>query len=168
MQTFLPYPSFSESARVLDSKRLNKQILEATQILRILARLRKGEKPGYMHHPAVKAWAGCEWTLFKYIGDCCRLWFWRNNPERLHKCYIQAFDIIGDVGKMYVLRHPGDPRDLYIDKKAVPCWLGNPAVHSAHRARLLAKDPEHYGQFGWTEEPITEFPWELLKEAANA
>ena len=31
MQTFLPYADFVECARVLDDKRLNKQIVEAEQ-----------------------------------------------------------------------------------------------------------------------------------------
>ena len=41
MQTFLPYPDFIASARVLDSKRLGKQRVEALQVLRGLIR------PGY-------------------------------------------------------------------------------------------------------------------------
>ncbi|AVR53142.1 hypothetical protein MarSH_437 [Marseillevirus Shanghai 1] len=36
VNTFLPYESFEESAKVLDSRRLNKQIIEAYQILTIL------------------------------------------------------------------------------------------------------------------------------------
>lgn len=35
MQTFLPYPDFAESAKVLDNGRLGKQRLEAKQILQI-------------------------------------------------------------------------------------------------------------------------------------
>ncbi|MFN7881952.1 MAG: pyrimidine dimer DNA glycosylase/endonuclease V, partial [bacterium] len=33
MQTFLPSPSFAESARILDNKRLGKQRVECKQIL---------------------------------------------------------------------------------------------------------------------------------------
>nr|WNL49651.1 hypothetical protein MarFTMF_135 [Marseillevirus sp.] len=36
VNTFLPFESFEDSARVLDSRRLNKQIIEAYQILTIL------------------------------------------------------------------------------------------------------------------------------------
>lgn len=32
MQTFLPTPDFLETAKILDNKRLNKQIVEAYQI----------------------------------------------------------------------------------------------------------------------------------------
>jgi len=34
-----------------------------------------------------------------------------------------------------------------------PDWLGRADFHAAHRAVLLAKDPEWYGQFGWPESP---------------
>lgn len=33
MQTFLPYPNFTASAATLDDRRLNKQVVEAWQIL---------------------------------------------------------------------------------------------------------------------------------------
>jgi hypothetical protein len=36
MQTFLPYKDFDLSAKALDNKRLNKQILEGYQILNVL------------------------------------------------------------------------------------------------------------------------------------
>ena len=36
MQTFLPYPDFAESAKVLDNKRLGKQRVECLQIMKAL------------------------------------------------------------------------------------------------------------------------------------
>ena len=36
MQTFLPYRGFTESARVLDTRRLGKQRVETIQVLRAL------------------------------------------------------------------------------------------------------------------------------------
>ena len=44
MQTFLPYPDFERSAKVLDNKRLGKQRVEVLQILNVL--LRPGGKQG--------------------------------------------------------------------------------------------------------------------------
>jgi len=38
MQTFLPYPDFERSARVLDVKRLGEQRVECIQVLRGLVR----------------------------------------------------------------------------------------------------------------------------------
>jgi len=51
MQTFLPYPSKRESLDALDNKRLNKQILEGYQILKVLS----GASPSgaWRNHPAV-------------------------------------------------------------------------------------------------------------------
>ena len=37
MQTFLPYKDFDQCAETLDNKRLNKQILESYQILKVLS-----------------------------------------------------------------------------------------------------------------------------------
>ena len=53
MQTFLPYPSFTESAAVLDGPRLGKQRVEAFQLLRALT----VPDYGWRHHPAAKMWA---------------------------------------------------------------------------------------------------------------
>ena len=54
MQTFLPYPSFRDSAAALDPARLGKQRVETLQLLRA------NTVPGYgwRHHPAAKMWAG--------------------------------------------------------------------------------------------------------------
>ena len=49
MQTFLPYRDFRQSAEVLDSKRLNKQILEGYQILKVLNS--DDPKAAWRNHP---------------------------------------------------------------------------------------------------------------------
>ena len=62
MQTFLPYPSFVDSASVLDVPRLGKQRVETLQLLRA------NTVPGYgwRHHPAAKMWAGYLPALVSY------------------------------------------------------------------------------------------------------
>ena len=64
MQTFLPHSNLILSAQALDSKRLNKQILEAYQILNVLS----GNSPtgGWRNHPAVLMWKGHEYSLRSY------------------------------------------------------------------------------------------------------
>ncbi len=52
MQTFLPYPDFKRSAKVLDYRRLGKQRVEALQILKAL----QVENYGWRNHPIVKMW----------------------------------------------------------------------------------------------------------------
>ena len=46
MQTFLPVPSFTETAQVLDKQRLNKQALEAWQIMMTNLKLDPGQSSG--------------------------------------------------------------------------------------------------------------------------
>ena len=70
MQTFLPYPNFRESAKVLDRQRLGKQRVETLQILRCLA----GETEGWKNHPAVKMWRGYEIALTMYRLAICNEW----------------------------------------------------------------------------------------------
>ena len=52
MQTFLPYPAFVESARVLDRRRLGKQRVETLQVLRALTI----HDYGWRNHPAARMW----------------------------------------------------------------------------------------------------------------
>ena len=131
MQTFLPYPSFSESAKVLDNKRLGKQRVETYQILRTLM----GESTGWHHHPAVKMWQGFEWALWSYGQDMCIEWIRRGFKDT----------VLGKLEGMEPYRVIDSSRF----KK--PVWLGSQAFHSSHRSNLLRKDPSHYGQFGWQE-----------------
>jgi hypothetical protein len=49
MQVFMSEYTFEESAKVLDNKRLVKQLLEGRQILAALA----GQTKGWRSHPAV-------------------------------------------------------------------------------------------------------------------
>jgi len=64
MQTFLPYSDYNLCAEALDSKRLNKQILECYQILNVLS----GQSPtgAWRNHPAVLMWSGAESHLYNY------------------------------------------------------------------------------------------------------
>lgn len=54
MRTFLPYPDLRASCVVLDDKRLGKQRVETSQILRALTWPRFAWK----NHPAVRMWRG--------------------------------------------------------------------------------------------------------------
>lgn len=141
MQTFLPNPSFAVSAAMLDDRRLANQRNEAFVILRTLL----GELNGWRNHPAVRMWRGCEGLLWDYGAECCIEWHHRGHPEER-------------VGIKYIrLTNRSGPASLFED--VMPTWLGNEAFHASHRAALLAKDPEWYGQFGWTEEPKVDYVW---------
>ena len=65
MQTFLPSGSPIFAAQALDNKRLNKQILEGYQILKVLSTNGKA----WRNHPAVLMWEGHEGALVDYIRE---------------------------------------------------------------------------------------------------
>ena len=134
MQTFLPYPDFAESARVLDDVRLGKQRVEAYQIVRTL----RGVTKGWRHHPAVKMWRGHENALVDYGLAMCAEWTSRGRADT--------------VAANLVAYRNGNAEDR-------PRWLGDPAFHASHRSNLLRKDPAWYGQFGWDEPDDLDYVW---------
>lgn len=141
MQTFLPYPDFTRSAEVLDSKRLGKQRVESFQILRTLV----GLSHGWKNHPAVRMWANHEHSLGRYGKAMCREWVRRGFHD---ECLSRIDDIIG------ILERSG-----FADHGMNPWWLGNERLHQTHRASLLMKNPDHYSMFGWKETPEINYWW---------
>lgn len=142
MQTFLPSPSFTASARFLDNQRLGKQRVEAKQIL-IALDVSVGEHRGntasrWRNHPAVKMWRGFEPALARYAATVCQVWRQRGFRDTL----LEQFESIC-----------GDEPCL------APPWLGFDAVHSSHRSNLLRKFPEWYGRFGWSESQDLPYVW---------
>lgn len=136
MQTFVPYPDMNQSALVLDRQRLGKQRVETFQLLRAIS----DTSIGWRNHPAAKMWRGYENGLIAYGVAICSEWISRGYKDTcLEK--IQAF------GKA--------------DEMALPPWWGDEKVHSSHRANLLRKLPEHYGQFGWKENPDMPYFWPI-------
>lgn len=152
MQTFLPFKSFYRSAEVLDRQRLGKQRLEAKHILKILS----GEdaNSGWRHHPAVKMWKGFEGALASYGLAICNEWCLRGYRDQQWDYFNEYIMARSEKGKIWVMW----PRII------VPWWLGNEEFHSSHRAALLAKNPEHYSQFGWSEKPEIKYVWPTKDE----
>jgi len=132
MQTFLPYPNLKKSLKVLDSRRLGKQRVEAFQILNIL--LERTNKKGWKNHPAVKMWKGHINALKIYFNDSIKEWVsrgFKNNME---------FEMIR--GRI-----------------VFPKWIGNKKFHASHRSNLLRKDKEFYSKFGWKETEDLDYVW---------
>lgn len=125
MQTFLPYPSFAESASVLDAKRLGKQRVEAFQLLRALT----VPNHGWRNHPAAKMWRGYLPALVSYGLIMTDEWIAQGRNDTVRE-KIRAFapDADGAAG-----------RELDL-----PPWIGDEAFHLAHRSNLVRKDPEFY------------------------
>lgn len=133
MQTFLPYPDFDKSARVLDPSRLGNQAYREGKTLL---------NGGWKNHPASKMWRGYEYALCLYILACFEELTFRGRH------YPHHIDEVTNV--MY--QH---------NKKDMPPWLGREDIHSSHRANLLRKDPVWYGKFGWTESPREGYVWPI-------
>jgi hypothetical protein len=141
--TFLPYPSFLNCAQVLDNKRLNKQILETQQVLTIVDSF----DPRWKNQPLKKMWIGHRSALVQYGLFCYLEWQRRlMDGERGGKLTHKS-------GVFLVSQKSGDV--------GMPPWLGDARLHSSHRATLLAKNFEHYSQFGWLEKSELGYFWPL-------
>lgn len=144
MQTFLPEPGYTRSAKVLDNKRLGKQRVECKQILRALGVPVGGKAAGtgWRNHPAVKMWRGHEYSLICYAIAVCDEWRRRGFNDSLLPQFEEA------AGKVY-----------RSDRTARPAFVGDQQFHASHRSNLLRKDAAHYGQFGWSEPASLPYVW---------
>jgi hypothetical protein len=138
VQTFLPYPSFEETARVLDTRRLGKQRVETLQIVRALTR----PGNGWRHHPAVRMWRGYEDALGAYGAVICREWRRRGFADT---CEMKIMDDLAAAGVAVPVLTEPELREA----GKLPPWLGDEGLHRSHQSALARKDPEFYGpQFG--------------------
>lgn len=118
MQTFLPYESFLETAKVLDYRRLNSQRREAYGIIKILIGESIGK--GWVNHPAVKMWSGYDEMLKQYFNVIVKEWVDRG--------YVNNYEYFS----------------IDESKLIKPWWLGNEDFHRAMRSRLIEKDESFY------------------------
>ncbi len=129
MQTFVPYPSFTLTALVLDYRRLGKQRVEARQIIHALHNPRNA----WRNHPAVRMWRGYEPALRAYGNTMIREWVRRG--------YRNAMPL------------------LPVRRLRYPPWFGRADVHLSHQSMLLAKEPAWYARFDWDVEPGIGYVW---------
>lgn len=125
MQTFLPYPSFAESAAALDPLRLGKQRVETLQLLRA----NTVPDYGWRHHPAAKMWAGRLPALVAYGLAMTDAW-----------TALGRADTVRDQLLAFAPEADGVPQELL----EMPRWLGDEDFHLSHRSNLVRKDPEFY------------------------
>jgi Pyrimidine dimer DNA glycosylase len=130
MQTFLPYPDFAACARVLDTRRLGKQRVEALQMVRALL----VPDYGWRHHPAVLMWKGYPEALGRYGLEVCGEWRGRGFADT---CQPKILVLLG----VELVRG----QEELAAAGALPPWLGDAALHRSHQSALLRKDPEFYG-----------------------
>jgi hypothetical protein len=163
MQTFIPIATtnFSDIAKTLDNKRLNKQALEGWQILMTLVELNPNgdhrTPKGWVNHPAVKMWRGYETALLHYIIAMCDEWRSRGYHTTIDDKARTTFATAVLNGKVSTtLVYP-------------PCIVEE--VATTHRQALLSKYYEWYSQFQWAEDtgtaPLTyEYLW-VLEDKEN-
>ena len=125
MQTFLPYPSFAESARVLDRARLGKQRVEALQVLRALT----VPDYGWRHHPAATMWRGHLPALTAYAVTMADEWIAQGHA---------------DTVRSQVLAFAPEVEGLPQQELELPPWLGEAAFHLSHQSNLVRKDRVYY------------------------
>ena len=125
MQTFLPYPSFEDSAAALDPARLGKQRVETLQLLRA----NTVPDYGWRHHPAAKMWAGRLPALVAYGLAMTDAWTALGRADSVRAQLLEFAPAVDGVPQSDI---------------EMPRWLGDAAFHLSHRSNLVRKDPEFY------------------------
>jgi len=167
VQTFVPVPSMVKSMRCLDTRRLGKQRVEGIQIL--ITTLGMSPKDGWANHPATLMWEDCAPALALYTLAACTEWKRRGYADGISvglRALFGAVDPDVALGSpLYSVQRLGwyakteGPFALLPWDDLSPWWWGDDRVHSSHRSNLLRKDPKHYGQFGWKDDPAKEYYW---------
>lgn len=130
MQTFVPFTDNAMNAAVLDSRRLNKQLLEGRQIYKILA---NNQRSGaWANHPAVKMWRNYDTGLFEYL---------RHMKD---ECVNRGISTEKNWNALVNMHNNNWHRG---DNIVMPPWWGDMLVHDSHKANLYRKDSDYYEQF---------------------
>lgn len=100
MNIFRPFEDVRQCVKVLDNKRLNKQILECWQIYNINKKLDEDPtaKVGYANHPVVKFYRDYPSFVLHYAYTACLEYWLRNNctDHKLHKRIMHPYFIYTD------------------------------------------------------------------------
>lgn len=156
MQTWLsayapgdPTATYRESARVLSTGHLQAQANEALTVLRQCSGVPiPWTGPGWRNVALTRAWRPYARHLAAYGYAVCL-------EQQARGWKVPHLDLFDTLRR--VIRDTGAPH-----------WLGGP-VHARCRANLLAKTPEHYDQYGWTETPALGQIWgDIAEETAAA
>ena len=126
MQTFLPYPSFSESSQVLRTPDLGTQRTENFLILRAIFE----DRDWSSRHPVVDQWRGYEWLLMQYQLAICAEWVSRGREDKT----------LRKTQRLYQMHCPPISPGL-------PEWLGDESYHQEQQERLLNRNRKHYSRY---------------------
>lgn len=140
MQTFMTHRFNSETAKVLDDKRLGKQRVEAYQILKAL-RGEYDDTGAWVNHPATVMWRGHIHALAIYGYEMCEEWQLRGYDDSLLTKFAQIAN---------------ESLNAWVTE---PWWVNNELLHMTHRSNLIRKFPEYYG--GWQLPSNIPYIWPL-------
>jgi len=132
MQTFLHERDYTRAARHLDSRRLNKQIVECKQILGAI----RGQT-AWSHHPIVRMWHDWPENLVAYAQCMCYEYKQRYDHDHSLMLWFAA---------------------QYADNATKPPWLIEPLIDS-HQSALVYKRPTHYKLIYPTVASILDYLW---------
>lgn len=171
VNTFLPYPSFEESARVLDWRRLGKQRVEAQQILRVLEDLEVVAQALRLRYEGGSVSQYIRNVVSRYRALPCLLvqktngtLYWQpriiqfeGRPIKLGWVNHAATRMwFGHLGSLRLYLHAmitewvrrGFKNTMSLpalsNNITHPPWLGLPDFHLSHQGNLIRKDPTHY------------------------
>ena len=157
VQTFLPWPSFADTAAALDTRRLGKQRVEVIQIARAIL------VPGYgwANHPATLMWRDHVEALESYLGAICDEWARRGFEDTCRATVRHDLAAAGVAGG-------GRSQEALAEAGLLPGWLGDDALHRSHRSALLRKDPLHYRPLFPDDPDDLPYVWPLRSPGAVA
>jgi hypothetical protein len=147
VNTFVTSTNLKECARNLDNLRLNKQIVEGKQIIKILETVDKtGKIPvgrGFVNHPATKMWMGHTNQLKTYVNHMIREWV----TVRGKNHSVQIYPVDESKYNIPVCKFDGSKavyEELHDEEHCFPKWFSFPPFIMAHKASLYRKNPMHY------------------------
>lgn len=119
MQTFLPVANYEKSAKILDGKRLFKQLIEAKSILKANI-----TGTGWIHHPITKAWKDFLPELSVYTLTIAQ------------ECVNRGIKVNLDNERFVIEQY----YNASVTKDFVrPPFMGHEDFHASHRSNLLRK-----------------------------
>jgi hypothetical protein len=127
---FLPYPDFKECAKILNTKHLCKQRLEAYQIINAIEAELKMKKECEMKNSKEKKRIG--WINH----PACTMW--KENLEALkYYCNVMIDEVVRRGYKNSIEKY--DVKNI-----TYPWYIGYKPFHYSHQASLLRKNPKDY------------------------
>lgn len=146
--TFIFAP-LNYTCRVLDNKRLNKQKVEAKEILDATMRT----SGGWINHPAVNMWRGyangLKYYFNRIVEECIKRGF--NNTMHIYEFTQQQLDNIHyETIEEYIESKnqcKNQDKNQNQDQIIMPWWFTWPPLLYSHRCSLLRKMPIYYERF---------------------